>query len=147
MTHKFKDEIIDWLNGGEYEFVTVNHISGSSHGWHQINQISCFDIAEEVRKVDEYKHLRAALERGETLQALDDDGLKWIDIDWEPSFIQPANEYRIKPKTKKMVQWLIKNDSGEFLLTNNFYAVGIEPSFIYAEAIKPLPHTEIEVEE
>lgn len=140
MTHKFKDEIIDWLNGGKYEFTT-----SIDDAWFPVYVLNGFDSASEVRKVDEYKHLREALERGETIQVIVTD--EWVDIDDWPKFYFPADKYRIKPKTKKMVQWLIKNDSGEFLSTNNFYDVGIEPSFLYAEAIKPLPHTEIEVEE
>jgi len=139
MTHKFKDEITDWLNGGVYEH--------KQHGWtkfYKIVQLQDFNIADEVRKVDEYRHLREALERGETIQFCDR-GL-WEDIKY-PAFNARLENYRIKPKTKKMVQWLFKSEvNGNFYVTQRYFDIGIKPEVSHGTPIKPLPHTEIEVD-
>jgi hypothetical protein len=137
--HKFKNEIIDWLNGGKYEC----KIQG--HEWQKIGHLQDFVCAAEVSKVDEYAHLKEALERGETIQLFA--GGEWVDV--EPDFSVSACNYRVKPKpkTKKMVQWLIKDSVGDYFVGHTFYEIGNIPQINYGTLIKPLPHTEIEVEE
>lgn len=143
MTHKFKDEIIDWLNGGEYEFKKDTWIEFS-----KITELQNFIVADDVRKVDQYKHLREALERGETIQFMGRYDRDWLTLKSPANFNHPASWYRIKPKTKKMVQWLLKDlHSCKYFASLDYYDVGVTPDIGQTEAIKSLPHTEIEVEE
>jgi len=76
-------------------------------------------------KEDPYRELREAQERGETIQArLKCSGYEWKDVfvgvheipDFQGSqmFFSKDNEYRIKPKTKKLYQWAftLQDDKG-----------------------------------
>jgi hypothetical protein len=97
--HKFKDEIIDWLNGGKYEFQVDEKI------WLNVTCVGHFDYTN-IRKVE-----------------------------------------KPKPKTKKMVQWLF-NDGENYFSLNIYYDLGVTPQDVFGtKPIKPLPHTEIEVED
>jgi hypothetical protein len=95
--HKFKAEIIDWLNGGKYEHL-FNGV------WLPVKDLIDFHFARQVIKIE-------------------------------------------KPKTKKMVQWLFKEKDGAVFVGPYYYYIGIKPSFFNYTPIKPLPNTEIEVEE
>jgi len=140
--HKFKAEIIDWLNGGKYDV----RFSGRT-GWCPLNQIGAFDIADEVRKVDEYAHLKEAYFQGKTIQLLIDG--KWKDIKSTPTWNYPIKDYRIKPKTKTLVKWLVFNFcTDNYRESELFYDVDdTNPTFCGPISfIKPLLYTKIEVE-
>lgn len=141
MTHKFKDEIIDWLNGGKYEYQLGSR-------WEPLDRLQFFDTVVNIRKVDEYKHLREAEERGETIQIISRITGEWRDIKGKPSFHCAVDQYRIKPKTKKIVQWLFKQtSSGHLVLGSTYFEIGFTPNqSTLLVPIKPLPHTEIEVD-
>ena len=111
------------------------YIWASKHDSHQITRYRLvedhLDIDElvetqciQTKKPDEYVGLKEAHERGETIQIPFDQG--WVDTEGEPSWSLPAEQYRIKPKTKKLWQWIIKDNSVPeepyYYLTEMFYA-------------------------
>jgi hypothetical protein len=141
--HKFKAEIIDWLNGGRYEWKFCRQ----DGFWTEVRRLENFLFADEVRKIDEYAHLKEAYLKGKIIQVRLYG--EWLDIKNTPTWNYPVEEYRIKPKpkTKKMVQWLFKCEKGNFFTNSDYYETGVKPTNVYlATPIKPLPHTEIEVD-
>jgi hypothetical protein len=126
--HKFKDEIIYWLNGNECEY----RIYIGPCFWYKIKDLGDFLCADEVRKLN--KNVR-----------LEENQIKPIDRTPQDFFKKQKTK---KQKTKKMVQWLFKSNDGELLIGGKFYEKGKTPviDFFYIP-IKPLPHTEIEIEE
>jgi hypothetical protein len=105
---------------------------------------SCYD-KREAEQVDPYAELKAAYEAGETIQVMCSYG-------WEaaktPSWSYPVEEYRVKPTTVKMWQWVV-GTGGHTMLTNGFFPTveEMEREYRLHKVIQRADWTEIEVPE
>jgi hypothetical protein len=77
------------------------------------------ELKEYYRRIDPYRELKEAQERGETIQTRDGSG-GWFDvikgfavydaIERGDALPYPVEDYRIKPKTKKLYLWAVNSN-------------------------------------
>jgi len=88
-----------------------NPHSTANKDWHPCEcQEDMFVDTSNYRRIDPYRHLKEAQERGEVIQVLQDSPEEnWFDID-NPTYCNDPEFYRIKPKEKKkLYRWQTVN--------------------------------------
>jgi len=102
----------------------------------------------EYRRIDPYLELREAYDMGEVIQWFADDC--WQDLNFKPMFDKSPDSYRIKPKTKTLYKWALKDANGWFE-AQEYYETKEELLKTYSHFDSPeykrLDYTAIEVDE
>ena len=103
--------------------------------------------------VNPFKALREAHERGDTIQ-VNHIVHGWVDIKGSTAWLLPVENYRIKPKTKKLYQWLLLNkqfpEKPEYYLSDILYEteadIKKELALTTASVVKRIDNSMVEIE-
>ena len=122
----------------------------NGQGWQLLFGESIWALNTKYRRIDPYRELKEAQERGEEIEMLDNDGI-WVTGDtFNWSFNNPPERYRIKPKTKKIYLWALEDSNGWFI-SQAYMQTEEELRKYYAHKgdcpVRRLDNTMIEVED
>jgi len=110
-------------------------------------------LKNDYRRIDPYRELKEAKDRGEVIQLKVSRSEGWVDMGDMEGFLYSADCYRIKPKTKKTTYlWAYMSDTGTWKNSPVYYKDEDEFLANYVNRIpicdfKRLDYTAIEVEE
>ena len=129
------------------------------NGYGTSSHVTPYTLDLFEKSIDPYRELKEAQERGETIQTRDGSG-GWFDvikgfavydaIERGDALPYPVEDYRIKPKTKKIYLWALEDSNGWFI-SQAYMQTEEELRKYYAHKgdcpVRRLDNTMIEVED